>query len=150
MLLIFHSKHKKVDKENFIASCIIKSKNTNKVNLIFEIFGLKKDRISSGLRKHLNEEQIKPKPNNYWFCNVPEYTDSQVSELISLLTIIVKIMIEEGNRNDFFNDSEQSHRQSNPRSCANDSNSQNGANFTPFVFILDDAHKLDPSSWKLF
>lgn len=119
MLLIFHSKHKKVDKENFVASCIIKSKNTDKANLVFEIFGLKKDRISSQLRKNLNEDQIKPKPNDYWFCSVPEYTESQVSELINLLTIMVKILIEEANSTEFWGADElskQSHRQSNYRS----------------------------------
>ena len=97
MMLRFHCKIRNLNREHFLAECIIKANRANMVDLICEITGVDKARMGAkNLQYFQPQEQVKTIPDPIAFVKMPDYKPEVKEELVAFLTLLFRFLIGEG------------------------------------------------------
>ena len=147
MMVRFHCKRSNLKCEHFVADCITKSGNADKVDLICELTGVDKSRMGTKYLSQLTEAQITPKPQAFPFVSRPDYEEQDKERLLGFLANLFRFLVGEGEEVSEWGTSSGSEGAQSRRQRRN---SEDGAQARPPIIVcLDGAQRMCPTSWKL-
>ena len=136
-------------KEQFLADVIVNSNNLDKLDLICELTGVDKHVLLTKKGPTFAEQvrevdQISEITGPFPFVTRPDYTAEEKDDIVEFLTQLIKCFI--GEENDISGwqsilDAKHRSRQEIDETAEIDK--------PPFIIIMDNAHNMCPTSWKL-
>jgi len=149
MLTKYYCKKMGLKKNEFVARVVKEKGLTNQHELIFDICGVDLQQIHGKLKEELQKPQVTPLADPIAFVKTPDFGAEHKEALKDFFVFLFKICVNESSGVKSSDESSERSLSQRPSQSSSSSSSANEA-AEQFIFVIDNANKMDAFSWQLF